>query len=72
MQHTFGENDEFEQDRRRAFHGHFKKDIKIEIRLALCCRRHLTTKIGMSLLLRRKFMNRQSIAVGKTGIKKCS
>ena len=28
MQHTFGENDEFEEDLRQAFHGHFKRDIK--------------------------------------------
>jgi hypothetical protein len=29
MQHAFGESDELEEDMRRAFHGHFKKDIKI-------------------------------------------
>ena len=27
MQYTFGENDELDEDMRRAFHGHFKRDI---------------------------------------------
>ena len=30
MQHAFGESGELEEDMRRAFHGHFKKDIKVK------------------------------------------
>jgi hypothetical protein len=35
MQHAFGESDELEEDMRRAFYGHFKKDIKIDDKIGV-------------------------------------
>ena len=35
MQHAFGESDELEEDMRRAFYGHFKKDIKIDYKIGV-------------------------------------
>ncbi len=35
MQYTFGENDELEEDMRRAFHGHFKRDIQIDNKIGV-------------------------------------
>ena len=35
MRYTIGENDEFEEDMRRAFHGHFKRDIQKEDKIGV-------------------------------------
>ena len=42
MQHAFGESDELEEDMRRAFHGQFKKDIKIDGKIGVM----LTSSFG--------------------------
>ena len=35
IKYTFGENDNLEEDMRRAFHGHFKRDIRIEDKIGV-------------------------------------
>ena len=52
---AFGESDELEEDMRRAFYGHFKKDIKIDDKIGVMLTSSLDDKEWDELLFEEQF-----------------
>ena len=72
MQHAFGESDELEEDMRRAFYGHFKKDIKIDDKIGVIFTSSFDETKWSEPSFREQFPRQPGYSQWKKGIIRCA